>query len=51
MLISYDPMLIAASVLVAIMASFTGLRLAGDLGSLPLPARRIRIAQEQDALS
>jgi NO-binding membrane sensor protein with MHYT domain len=50
MLISYDPMLIAASVLVAIMASFTGLRLAGDLGSLPLPARRIRIAEAACAL-
>jgi len=43
-------MLAAASVLVAIMASFTGLRLAGDLGSLPMPARRIRIAEAACAL-
>ncbi|HVT51435.1 MAG TPA: MHYT domain-containing protein [Dongiaceae bacterium] len=50
MLFSYDPMLVGASVLVAIMASFTGLRLAGDLGSLPLPARRIRIAESACAL-
>jgi NO-binding membrane sensor protein with MHYT domain len=50
MLISYDPLLVAASVLVAMMASFTGLRLAGELGSLPLNARRIRIAEAACAL-
>jgi NO-binding membrane sensor protein with MHYT domain len=50
MLFSYDPMLVAASVLVAIMASFTGLRLAGDLSALPIPARRIRIAEAACAL-
>jgi len=50
MLLSYDPLMVAASVLVAIMASFTGLRLAGELGSLPLSARRIRIAEAACAL-
>jgi NO-binding membrane sensor protein with MHYT domain len=50
MLFSYDPMLVAASVLVAIMASFTGLRLAGDLSELPTPARRVRIAEAACAL-
>jgi NO-binding membrane sensor protein with MHYT domain len=50
MLFSYDPMLVAASVLVAIMASFTGLRLAGDLSALPLAARRLRIAEAACAL-
>ncbi|MDQ7247041.1 MHYT domain-containing protein [Dongia sedimenti] len=50
MLFSYDPMLVVASVLVAIMASFTGLRLAGDLSALPAPARRIRIAEAACAL-
>jgi NO-binding membrane sensor protein with MHYT domain len=50
MLFSYDPMMVAASVLVAIMASFTGLRLAGDLSALPVPARRWRIAEAACAL-
>jgi NO-binding membrane sensor protein with MHYT domain len=50
MLFSYDPMLVVASVLVAIMASFTGLRLAGDLSALPVPARRLRIAEAACAL-
>ncbi|GAB2175553.1 MHYT domain-containing protein [Dongia sp. agr-C8] len=50
MLFSYDPMMVAASVLVAIMASFTGLRLAGDLSALPMPARRLRIAEAACAL-
>lgn len=50
MLFSYDPMLVAASILVAIMASFTGLRLAGDLSALPIPARRMRIAEAACAL-
>jgi NO-binding membrane sensor protein with MHYT domain len=50
MIFSYDPMLVVASVLVAIMASFTGLRLAGDLSALPVPARRIRIAEAACAL-
>jgi NO-binding membrane sensor protein with MHYT domain len=43
-------MMVAASVLVAIMASFTGLRLAGDLSALPVPARRWRIAEAACAL-
>ncbi len=47
---SYDPMMVAASVLVAIMASFTGLRLAGDLSALRMPARRLRIAEAACAL-
>jgi NO-binding membrane sensor protein with MHYT domain len=50
MLFSYDPMMVVASVLVAIMASFTGLRLAGDLSALPAPARRLRIAEAACAL-
>ena len=50
MLFSYDPMMVVASVLVAIMASFTGLRLAGGLSALPLPARRFRIAEAACAL-
>ncbi|WP_395022019.1 MHYT domain-containing protein [Dongia sp.] len=50
MLFSYDPMMVVASVLVAIMASFTGLRLAGDLSALPVPARRLRIAEAACAL-
>jgi NO-binding membrane sensor protein with MHYT domain len=50
MLFSYDPMLVVASVLVAIMASFTGLRLAGDLSALAVPARRMRIAEAACAL-
>src|SRR5262245_26261363 len=50
MIFSFDPMLVVASVLVAIMASFTGLRLAGDLSALPLPAKRIRIAEAACAL-
>ena len=50
MIVSYDPMLVVASVLVAIMASFTGLRLAGDLSALPVPARRVRIAEAACAL-
>ncbi len=50
MLFSYEPMMVVASVLVAIMASFTGLRLAGDLSALPIPARRIRIAEAACAL-
>ena len=50
MIFSYDPILVVASVLVAIMASFTGLRLAGDLSALPVPARRIRIAEAACAL-
>jgi diguanylate cyclase len=50
MLFSYDPMLVVASVLVAIMASFTGLRLAGDLSALHVAARRVRIAEAACAL-
>jgi NO-binding membrane sensor protein with MHYT domain len=42
--------MVVASVLVAIMASFTGLRLAGDLSALPVPARRFRIAEAACAL-
>ncbi|HVO02498.1 MAG TPA: MHYT domain-containing protein [Candidatus Cybelea sp.] len=47
---TYDPIMVAASVLVAIMASFTGLRLAGDLGALKATARRIRLAEAACAL-
>lgn len=42
---SYDPTMVAASVLVAVMASFTGLRLASGLRLLPPRARKARIAK------
>ncbi len=48
--ISYDPALVFASVLVAIMASYTGLRLASDLGRLDAAVRKRAIARAAIAL-
>ncbi len=48
--ISYDPLLVAASVLVAVMASFTGLRLASGLRNLTLPMQKRQIAKAAFAL-
>lgn len=47
---SYDPALVAASVLVAVMASFTGLRLASGLRVLSPRARKVQIAKAACAL-
>lgn len=47
---SYDPAMVAASVLVAILASFTGLRLASGLRLLPPQARKTQIAKAAFAL-
>jgi len=49
--VAYDPLLVLASVLVAIMAAFTGLRLASGLSQLDPADRRPRIAQAAIALS
>ncbi len=46
--VAYDPLLVLASVLVAIMAAFTGLRLASGLSQLDPADRRPRIAQAAD---
>ena len=48
--VSYDPVLVAASVLVAIMASFTGLRLASGLSQLDTATRKREIAKAAVAL-
>lgn len=48
--VSYDPFLVTASVLVAIMASFTCLRLSSGMSDLTLAARKPRIAQAAIAL-
>jgi NO-binding membrane sensor protein with MHYT domain len=48
--VAYDPLLVLASVLVAIMAAFTGLRLASGLSQLDPADRRPRIAQAAIAL-
>ena len=48
--VAYDPMLVLASVLVAIMAAFTGLRLVSGLSQLAPAKRRPRIAQAAIAL-
>lgn len=47
---TYDPALVAASVLLAVMASFTGLRLASGLKSLSPAARKLQIAKAAFAL-
>ena len=46
----YDPILIVASVLVAVMAAFTGLRMASGLSQLSPSDRRPRIAKAAIAL-
>jgi NO-binding membrane sensor protein with MHYT domain len=48
--VTYDPLLVVASVLVAIMAAFTGLRLTSGLSHLDPAARRPRIAEAAVAL-
>ena len=48
--VAYDPMLVLASVLVAIMAAFTGLRLVSGLSQLEPADRRLRVAQAAIAL-
>ncbi len=48
--VTYDPILVIASILIAIMASFTGLRLTTGIGSLDLQARRVAIAKAAVAL-
>ena len=50
LLASHSPLLVAASVLVAILASFTGLRIASGLRALPPPARKKEIAKAAVAL-
>lgn len=48
--VSYDPILVVGSVLVAIMASFTGLRLASGLRNHSVPVRKQQIAKAAIAL-
>lgn len=50
MVVTYDPLMVLASVVVAIMASFTGLRLASGLGNATGTARRMQIAKAAFAL-
>ena len=50
MLASHSPLLVAASILVAILASFTGLRIASGLRALQPPARKREIAKAAIAL-
>jgi diguanylate cyclase len=50
LIVTYDPWLVAASVVIAIMASFTGLRLASGLRALAGGRRRIQIAKAAFAL-
>ncbi|MGI9485648.1 MAG: MHYT domain-containing protein [Geminicoccaceae bacterium] len=48
--VTYDPILVLASVLIAIMASFTGLRLTTGISNLGLEERRLAIAKAAIAL-
>ena len=48
--VAYDPLMVAASVIVAVMASFTGLRLATGLRGLDEGRRNIQIAKAAFAL-
>jgi len=48
--VEYDARLVAGAVLVALMASFTGLRLASGLSALPAAARKRQIAMAAVAL-
>ncbi len=48
--VQYSPLLVAVSVLVAIMAAFTCLRLTSGLRNLPLARRKVRIAEAAVAL-
>jgi len=48
--VAYDPILVTSSVLVAIMAAFTGLRLASGLRHHSIPVRKQQIAKAAIAL-
>lgn len=48
--VTYDPALVVASILIAVMASFTGLRLTADIGKLDPRERRVAIAKAAVAL-
>ncbi len=50
MLVTYDPLMVSASVLVAILASFTGLRLASGLRFLDTTGRKTQIVKAAIAL-
>jgi NO-binding membrane sensor protein with MHYT domain len=50
LVVTYDPWLVAASVVIAIMASFTGLRLASGLRVLEGGRRRLQLAKAAVAL-
>lgn len=50
MLVTYDPLMVSASVLVAVLASFTGLRLASGLRYLDTRRRKIQIVKASIAL-
>ena len=51
LVVHYDPLLVIAAVLVAVMASFTGLRLASGLSQLDYAWRKGQIAMASVALS
>ena len=50
LVVSYDPLLVAASILVAIMASFTGLRLVSGLRAIDAGVRKMHVARAALAL-
>jgi NO-binding membrane sensor protein with MHYT domain len=50
LVVTYDPWMVAASVVIAIMASFTGLRLASGLRALAPGRRKLQIAKAAFAL-
>lgn len=50
LLASHNPLLVAASILVAVLASFTGLRIASGLRALAPPARKREIVKAAIAL-
>lgn len=50
LIVTYDPSLVVASVVIAIMASFTGLRLASGLRALDAGRRKLQIAKAAFAL-
>jgi diguanylate cyclase len=50
LIVTYDPLMVVASVIVAVMASFTGLRLASGLRRLNAGQRKLQIAKAAFAL-
>ena len=50
LVVAYDPWMVAASVIVAVMASFTGLRLASGLKAMPAGRRKLQSAKAAFAL-